>query len=370
MHRLSPAHFDVGTSHSAPTWSISSILSSIFSPAPSFPTRLARAKGRGRKAFKQNAPIHRPLAPGLFFYHHIAKTGGTSWSDDIVQLGGLRHCVTPHLVGSGSLHKLNVTIPRVVGWQQGRGCGRICAERQCNLFNREDGLASSVLRFSLHNVEPKLILLLRDPVTHVRSMYSHCQAPTGYLRRMKKAEGLFRPIGFAQWLSLFERGNQSGGWSEGTKYCYYNPANYQTHLLVGPADDPAQRATGKRKRASHTNDDNFLPGGRLHVSPPAVRALRTLLMERAFFVGLTEYYAQSLCLLGRKLGLGKLSTTGCATEIKVTHSDYGNKAGSTELSNEVLARVRAITQIDQYAYGLALSRLVLEAGNAETSLWR
>ena len=106
------------------------------------------------------------------------------------------------------------------------------------------------------------------------------------------------------------------------------------------------------------------------MSPAAVRALRTLLMERAFFVGLTEYYAQSLCLLGRKLGIGKLSATGCATEIKVTHSDYGNKAASTQLSNEVLARVRAITQIDQYAYGLGLSRLVLEAGHAETSLWR
>ena len=98
--------------------------------------------------------------------------------------------------------------------------------------------------------------------------------------------------------------------------------------------------------------------------------MRTLLTERAFFVGLTEYYAQSLCLLGRKLGLGKLSATGCATEIKVTHSDYGNKAGSTELSNEVLARVQAITKIDQHAYGLALERLVLEADRAGTSLWR
>ena len=98
------------------------------------------------------------------------------------------------------------------------------------------------------------------------------------------------------------------------------------------------------------------------MSPPAVRALRMLLMERAFFVGLTEHYAQSLCLLGRKLGIGQLSATGCAAEIKVTHSDYSNKAGSTELSNEVLVRVRAITKIDQYAYGLALtlSRLVLE----------
>ena len=99
--------------------------------------------------------------------------------------------------------------------------------------------------------------------------------------------------------------------------------------------------------------------------------MRTLLMERAFFVGLTEYYAHSLCLLGRKLGIGKLSATArCATEIKVTHSDYGNKAASTELSNEVLARVRAITRMDQHAYGLALERLVLEAERAGTSLWR
>ena len=31
---------------------------------------------------------------------------------------------------------------------------------------------------------------------------------------------------------------------------------------------------------------------------------------------------------------------------------------------------RDLREIDQYAYGLALSRLVLEAGYAETSLWR
>ena len=54
----------------------------------------------------------------------------------------------------------------------------------------------------------------------------------------------------------------------------------------------------------------------------------------------------------------------------MTHRDYGNRAGGTELTNEVLARVRAITQIDQHAYGLALARLVLEAERAGTSLWR
>lgn len=31
------------------------------------------------------------LAPGVFFYHHIAKTAGTSWSVDIAKVGGLSH---------------------------------------------------------------------------------------------------------------------------------------------------------------------------------------------------------------------------------------------------------------------------------------
>ena len=53
--------------------------------------------------------------------------------------------------------------------------GRRQRDTRCNLFNREGVLASSVQRFSLNALEPKLILLLRHPVTHVRSMYSHCQ---------------------------------------------------------------------------------------------------------------------------------------------------------------------------------------------------
>ena len=303
------------------------------------------------------------LAPGLFFYHHIAKTAGTSWSVDIAKLGGLHHCNTSHVVGPHSLEQLADSVTSAVLARRRR------LSTGCNLFNREGGLASSVLRFSLHDVEPKLILLLRDPVWHVRSMYSHCQAPTAEYRQRKETAGSHRGIGFAEWLSLFDGNSQNVSGSANRRrdrtglrsHCYYNPINYQTHLLVAPAYPPAGIGSGYRIDRAAAN--------RLHVSPPAVRALRTLLMERAFFVGLTEYYAQSLCLLSRKLGIGKLSA-GCATEIKVTQDDHGNEAGSTELSNEVLARVRAITQVDQYAYGLALSRLVLEAERAGTSLWR
>ena len=32
----------------------------------------------------------------LFFYQHIAKTGGTSWSWDLARIGPLKHCVADH----------------------------------------------------------------------------------------------------------------------------------------------------------------------------------------------------------------------------------------------------------------------------------
>ena len=50
------------------------------------------------------------LAPGVFFYHHIAKTAGTSWSVDIAKVGGLSHCGTAHLVGPDSIDRLGRSI--------------------------------------------------------------------------------------------------------------------------------------------------------------------------------------------------------------------------------------------------------------------
>ena len=50
------------------------------------------------------------LAPGVFFYHHIAKTAGTSWSVDIAKVGGLSHCGTAHLVGPDSVDRLSRSI--------------------------------------------------------------------------------------------------------------------------------------------------------------------------------------------------------------------------------------------------------------------
>ena len=102
------------------------------------------------------------LAPGVFFYHHIAKTAGTSWSVDIAKVGGLSHCGTAHLVGPDSVDRLGRSINFSV--RNGRLGESISSvepagrrqrrTRSCNLFNREGVLASSVQRFSLKRSSP------------------------------------------------------------------------------------------------------------------------------------------------------------------------------------------------------------------------
>ena len=39
----------------------------------------------------------------LYFYQHIAKTGGTSWSLDLAKLGPWRHCGTSLTLTLGTL---------------------------------------------------------------------------------------------------------------------------------------------------------------------------------------------------------------------------------------------------------------------------
>ena len=88
-----------------------------------------------------------------FFYQHIAKTGGTSWSTDLAALGPLRHCGTSHLVGPGSLDTLNRSL------QERLASSEQDSQTRCNLFNREDSLQLSLSVFASHGVTPKLILI-------------------------------------------------------------------------------------------------------------------------------------------------------------------------------------------------------------------
>ena len=63
-------------------------------------------------------------------------------------------------MGGSSLHTLNFTLETRLAYSERD------SQAQCNLFNREDSLHQSLGVFASHGVTPKLILMLRSPVTH------------------------------------------------------------------------------------------------------------------------------------------------------------------------------------------------------------
>ena len=99
-------------------------------------------------------------------------------------------------------------------------------------------------------------------------MYSHCLGTTGFLRRQREQQGHFHPLSLVDWLKLFDNATSAGKPKGAGQYCYYNPVNYQTHLLATIRE----------------------PIGRYDVPAYALDRVRQLI-QTAFFVGVTEYYA-------------------------------------------------------------------------------
>ena len=120
----------------------------------------------GSASAEKGSIPHTNSSEGLFFYHHIPKTGGSSWSIDISTLGPgpLRHCGSSH-VGPGpySSGTLNRTLQKRLAYSKQGG------QTRCNLFNREESLHASLRIFASQGVTPKLILMLRSPATHATS---------------------------------------------------------------------------------------------------------------------------------------------------------------------------------------------------------
>ena len=67
---------------------------------------------------------------------------------------------------------------------------------------------------------------------------------------------------------------------------------------------------GGTEQAPDGNVDDIFPRGRLRMPTARLGQLRELLQRRAFFVGVTEHYAASLCLLKAKL-MRELKSNTC-----------------------------------------------------------
>ena len=273
-----------------------------------------------------------------FFFQHIAKTAGTSWGHDMLNLTSpsspLKSCVHPHLTGPNSGY---ATLSRALNTAKRRAsagsCGSAHVEKHCNTYNREYALHTNLMLFFDRGLPaPRLILLLRSPFEHVRSMYGHCSA-TG---QMRDRENRSRLITIEEWLHFFSR-RTTRDFFAGMHECYYNPVEYQTSSLTLPYV------------------------GEARVITPAAQLQVLEVLKNAFLVAVVEHYSAGLCLLTHLLRPGVTHECGKGASKQLTHDNHGARSSEVALSGEAVALISQMTRADQVTYAAALSRFFADA---------
>lgn len=234
----------------------------------------------------------------LFYYTHLAKTGGSSFVEDAPRFAGLIKCGDVHCGGDPKVNLPDTVLPKM-----GRQWER---RRSCNFMACEGKLKPNIKRVSGGSEEAGNVLardprshlhMLREPHSHILSMYGHCQTRTAGVL------AAYVPVSFHRWLGLAAKFAQTGSRKDGDamgKHCSYNPANFQTRKL----------------------------GADLQAAEREVR--------EAAYVGLLEHYQLSLCLLATVVDGAAPPECGCVAAA----------------SNEVpLVRGRALKLCSQYACG-------------------
>lgn len=204
-----------------------------------------------------------------YFFLHIPKTGGTAFTayvnaprrgksrlPELKNCIGANDCCTCSHAGSCYVDpELNETV-----WGKDSSLFK-----ECNVVITEATMPGVRLAAGT-----RLLTLIRKPLTHVRSMYAHCQ-------QLKQYNHSYRKISFDDWIQ-WRTGRLEAMSNTPTKalseanpsafvYCRYDPLDLQTHSLDQRGDLTAAAAV----------------------------------IERAFWVGVTEEFNASICLLRAKL---------------------------------------------------------------------
>ena len=182
---------------------------------------------------------------------------------------------------------------------------------------------------------PMLVLtMIRQPTAHVRSMYAHCQQHGA----IGQIQHHWDPISFEDWV---------GGWVEGrdmSKHCNYSPRNALVrHLVHEEEADSPDRAIDQ--------------------------------LHRYFFVGTTERYPASLCLLAFKIDRPRFPWCSCPDGLPerqlrprheqhfpperydLHHNRHGTNSSNVMLTPRALRDTRTLTAMDQRVYDKARSEL-------------
>lgn len=264
-------------------------------------------------------------APARYLFLHIPKTGGSSFVDDAAE-----HA----LVSCGHLHCVHVD-ERQKKWE-GDGLPQLAASpRDCNLVACEGELTAVRASLALQvTAAPRLVLLVREPTSHVLSMWRHClwHGPLETVRtkpatNMTLVDWIRRPAEV-----LKDAGKRCYGGDRG-------PKDIQTAVL----------------------------------GPSLSQALAVV--KTAYHVGVQGYYAASLCLLIQRVH-GTTSaandlcscSSGEATRRKAqTHADHGIDFDPV-IDKVALEEIQKVTMLDSVVHTYSLRRLHADVGLAHADL--
>lgn len=162
--------------------------------------------------------------------------------------------------------------------------------------------------------------MAREPASHVLSQYAHCQTPGGWGMHVHTDRSA---VSFEGWLAESVRRNHSAMQT----HCNYDPSDLMTHHLGG----------GSLARA-------------------------VAIVDGAYFVGITDHYDASVCLLRSTLA-GKRACS-CSSSREPTNVGPGtsanqptrNKPGEVLVTGGARALLEQLTRADAIVYAHALAR--------------
>jgi len=227
-------------------------------------------------------------------------------------------------------------------------------EGECDVVGCE-GTRVANQQVVFEHAKPSMVrdlLLLRDPVDHVVSMFEMCAVnhPESDNTTMNSDTSTFE-----RWLAAWEANDRITAFS----LCYYSPGNLQTTALVA-----AEGVTASARELA---------------------AAETLVSSDAYFVGLVESYSLSLCLLGAMVHGASSLPTGCTCDaaekqVELGHTvepnvrdessdDHGTASVNVELTENALASIHRLTSLDRALYQVALSRFEADVRRSGLGCW-
>lgn len=280
-----------------------------------------------------------PESPPSFYFHHIAKTGGTSFE---------------RLGGKGRLSE-GLRVCRKVPTAAPTGChfssNHICKNvrylaKQSNTTTSDcnfilPGASSGTLKpvitpgghvsirgcFNLTCTAVggvSLLTIVREPASHVRSMYAHCQQ-LGALG-MKKHH--YPRVTFGEWLDIHL--NKT---ADASRFCAYNPNDFQAAALSALSRQSNDRET------------------RLQMA--------LISIDHARWVGVTSWYDASLCLLRSVLQDGPACTCSDAEDTvnKTLRVRHGTDSSAIVITDADQRKINQLTRLDSVLYKAAVTKL-------------